>query len=336
MDPNADSKIEKALRDGTLRPYHKYTDLVKVVLFCLTRFFCLRGGTELCQALVEHFRVGSYLEGPDTGLKKIEYINECYKHRYLTLGRCYLSNKGYPEIREMREDCILHPFRFTNDFLNLKRTTGSGRLFVRATKDTEILTNHQCQSGLRPVLTKSHYGVHKIREFWKELVHDCGFIMPERNKPHGGRSLATTTMISQNLPTQLVTKQMRHASEATLKSYVRVHPTSNAIIQNALDPKLPHVVPTSDENPTLSYYPTPFEETAAPTVMKKPEPVPSSPTTRYANKPAVSSMAKLEDTQDEKSLMLTIMRQQQQMLASMKDDIDRMNEERNKSTCTLL
>ena len=236
----------------------------------------------------------------------------------------------------MREDCILHPFRFMNDFLNLKRTTGSGRLFVRATKDTEILTNHQCQSGLRPVLTKSHYGVHKIRGFWKELVHDCGFIMPERNKPHGGRSLATTTMISQNLPAQLVTKQMRHASEATLKSYVRVHPTSNAIIQNALDPKLPHVAPTSDDNPTLSDYPTPFEETAAPTVMKKPEPVPSSPTTRYANKPAVSSMAKPEDTQDEKSLMLTIMRQQQQMLASMKDDIDRMNEERNKSTCTLL
>ena len=35
-------------------------------------------------------------------------------------------------------------------------------------------------------------------------------------------------------------------------------------------------------------------------------------------------MAKPEDTQDEKSLMLAIMRQQQQMLASMKDDIDRI------------
>ena len=218
MDPNADAKVEKALRNGILKPYHNYVDMVKVVLFCLTRFFCLRGGEELCQALIEHFRVGTYLDGPDRGLKKIEYVNECYKHRYLTLGRCYLSNKGYPEIREMKEDTLLHPFRFIQDFLSLQRPTGSGRLFVRATRETECLTEHQCKSGIRPILTRSHYGVQKIRGFWKELVIDCGFIMPERNKPHGGRSLATTTMISQNLPAQLITKQMRHASEATLKS----------------------------------------------------------------------------------------------------------------------
>ena len=184
----------------------------------------------------------------------------------------------------MREDCLLHFVRFINDYLNLKRTTRTGHLFVRA-----YLTNHQCKSGIRPVLTKSHYGVHKSRAFWKDLVHDCGFVMPEQNKPHGGRSLATTTMISQNLPAQLITKQMHNASEATLKYYVRVHPTSNAIIQDALDPKLPSA---------MNDYPTPSEETATPTLMKKSEPVPSSPTTRYTTstiKTALSSMAKPED-----------------------------------------
>ena len=176
----------------------------------------------------------------------------------------------------------------------------------------------------------------RLSQLWKELVVDCNFIMPERNKSHGGRSLTTTTMISQNLPAQLITKQMRHASEATLKSYVRVHPTSNAIIQDALDPKLPSTIAC---NPNAGYVPNPIEGTAAPTLTQKPKPVPSSLTTSHessVSKPSLSSVAKPEDTQDEKSLMLAIIRQQQQMLASMKDDIDIINKERNKTTCSLL
>jgi hypothetical protein len=58
----ANAKVELALRNGILNSYHNYTDLVKVVLFCLSRFFCLRGGEELCQALAEYFRVGTYFE----------------------------------------------------------------------------------------------------------------------------------------------------------------------------------------------------------------------------------------------------------------------------------
>ena len=42
MDPNADEKVEKALMNGKLKPYNVYTDMVKVVLFCLSRYFCLR------------------------------------------------------------------------------------------------------------------------------------------------------------------------------------------------------------------------------------------------------------------------------------------------------
>jgi hypothetical protein len=92
MNPEADEKMLKALQNGSLRPYHNYIDLVKVVLFCLARFFCLRGGNELCMALIDQFRIGRYCTGPDAGLRTIEYVNEKYKHRYLSLQRCYLSS----------------------------------------------------------------------------------------------------------------------------------------------------------------------------------------------------------------------------------------------------
>ena len=115
-------------------------------------------------------------------------------------------------------------------------------------------------------------------------------------------------------------------SEAALKSYVRLHQTSNAIIQDGLDPKLPS---TMDCVPNAADFPTAIERTVAPALMQKLEPLPSSPTTRHAvstSKPSLSSMAKPEDTKDEKSLMFTIMRQQQQMLTSRKDNNHRMNE----------
>ena len=57
MDPKADEKMVNAIKNMTLKPDTVYTDLIKVVLYCLTRYFCLRGGDELCFALKSHFKL---------------------------------------------------------------------------------------------------------------------------------------------------------------------------------------------------------------------------------------------------------------------------------------
>ena len=353
MDPEADEKILKALQNGTLRPYHNYIDLVKVVLFCLARFFCLRGGNELCMALIDQFRIGRYCAGPDAGLRKIEYVNEKYKHRYLSLQRCYLSSNSYPEVREMREDSLFHPFRFITDYLNLERSSGQKRVFVRATQQTERLTEQQIRSGVRPMLTKSVYGEAKIRQFWRELVTDCKFKDAERNTPHGGRSLAATTMVSQNLPASLITQQLRHNSERTIRSYAHSHPKSNSLLQNAMDPKTIEGIPLDasdvaeepprdlllkgiDPNASGNSRPnSPFLPSKSPTSEKQSEPVPPRPMS-IAFEPPSTSMGKPEVDDSEKTVMLNLMKQQQEMLVLMKDEIDRLHEDKSKSWCILL
>ena len=55
---------------------------------------------------------------------------------------------------------------------------------VRATQQTECLTEQQIRSRLRPMLTKSVYGEGKIRQFWRELVTDCKFKDARKGTQH--------------------------------------------------------------------------------------------------------------------------------------------------------
>ena len=128
-----------------------------------------------------HFEITTYTRGPDKGLRKIVYINEKYKHRYLSAKKIWLSNTGYPELRELRIDQPLNPFRFLNDFLSLNRHAEVDRLFCRATQQTNKLSDHQVRAGLRSILTKNVYGVSFLRKLFKEFVIACEFVDPERN-----------------------------------------------------------------------------------------------------------------------------------------------------------
>ena len=130
----------KSGKNGQVIFYAWDSDKKLLVLF--RSFFSLRGGEELCQALI--------LTILSRDVKKNRIFNAFYKHSYQTLGRCYLSYTRYTEVREMKEDCTLHPFRFIHDYMNLKRITGTGCLFVRATRNSECLTNQQYKSEIRP------------------------------------------------------------------------------------------------------------------------------------------------------------------------------------------
>ena len=348
MDPKADAKVQRALLEGDLRPYHVFSDMIKVVLFCLARFFCLRGGEELCKALVDHFRFSTYMFGPDRGLGKIEYVNEEYKARYLKMNRIYLSSKGYPEVREEKVDPILHPYRFIKDFFDLQRPPAvNQRFFLKATSDTKELSDRQVNAGNRFHLTRSVIGEGKIRQYWKELVCTCKFVNPEKNKPHGGRSLATTTMVSQNLAPCLITKQTRHNSEQTIKEYNRLHPVSSSLIQNAIGPK-------SIEGAHLS--PQHFEQ--SPQVVKdRPSlviPLPSLPSFfRFQRtQPSAKKEAVVEKAVDaviptslpcrpnpvppEGSAIEMMLCQQQQMQQQMLKMMREERKQRKKSTCALM
>ena len=132
----------------TLKPQTVYTDLLEVVLYCLTRYFCLRGGDELCFALKSHFKVQYYTEGPDQGLRKIVYINGKYEGRYLSWKRIQLTSTGYPELRESKNNCVFDPFLYILKFIELERSHDAGRLFLRVTPDTETLDAKQFAAGV--------------------------------------------------------------------------------------------------------------------------------------------------------------------------------------------
>ena len=132
----------------TLKPQTVYTDLLEVVLYCLTRYFCLRGGDELCFALKSHFKVQYYTEGPDQVLRKIVYINGKYEGRYLSWKRIQLTSTGYPELRESKNNCVFDPFLYILKFIELERSHDAGRLFLRVTPDTETLDAKQFAAGV--------------------------------------------------------------------------------------------------------------------------------------------------------------------------------------------
>ena len=218
---------------------------------------------------------------------------------------------------------------------------------MKATNDTQELSDLQVNADNRFHLTRSVIGEGKIRQYWKELVCTCRFVNPEKNKPHGGRSLATTTMVSQNLAPCLITKQTRHNSEQTIKEYNRLHPVSSSLIQNAIGPK-------SIEGAHLS--PQHFEQ--SPQVVKdRPSlviPLPSLPSFfRFQRtQPSAKKEAVVEKAADaviptslpcrpnpvppEGSAIEMMLCQQQQMQQQMLKMMREERKQRKKSTCALM
>ena len=106
-------------------------------------------------------------------------------------------------------------------------------MFLRAAQDLGEIKDEQLECGVSFTLSKRVYGDRAVRK----LEEHIGLSEKFHNKPHGGRSAATTSLISQNVPGELITKQTRHKSPRTLKTYNRPHPVANSLVQDALQPK---------------------------------------------------------------------------------------------------
>ena len=88
-----------------------------------------------------------------------------------------------------------------------------------------------------------------------------------------------------------------------------------------------------DSRPNSPFVPLEDYQTDNPRSKKELEPAPQRP---MSIKPSSTSMDKPEVDNSEKSEIMNIMKQQQEMLVMMREDIDRLHEGNSKSWCNLL